>query len=134
MMNYYYLVSFCPPENVGELNKFSQKMRAKLAREAGLKMDAFTDLVAPELAGRIVAFQQATRKPDKEVIQELSGKLKEADNSPEQAAAYQAVMSKVATHPGRAKTGQPAAPAKRLRLLHPPLPVWLLHADVRTGF
>lgn len=103
MINYYYLVSFCPPEYVGELKKASRTMREKLAREAGLKMDAFTDLVVPGLARRIVAFQQATRKPEEEVIRELAGMLKGADASPEQAAACQAVMSRVAAHPGRAK-------------------------------
>jgi len=103
MLNYYYLVFFCPAEYIGELEKASQKMRANLAKEAGLKLDDFNDQVAPELARRIVAFQQATRKPDEEIIKELAVRLREADNSPEQAIAFQQSMKTIASHPARAK-------------------------------
>lgn len=111
MLNYTYLLFFCPAEYAGELEKASRKMRAGLAREAGLEMDAFDDLMAPELARRIVAFQQATRKPNEEAVKELAGRLRGAGSSPEQTASFQAAMSIVASHPARAK------PANRLHRL-----------------
>jgi hypothetical protein len=103
IINYYYLVSFCPPQHVGDLKKASRRMWGKLVKDAGLKSGAFADLVAPEVARRIVAFQQATRKPEQTAIQELTGLLKGADRNPEGAAAFQAAMGRVASHPGRAK-------------------------------
>jgi hypothetical protein len=103
MINYYYLVSFCPPGHLGELKKTGQKLRGKLATEAGVKAKAFSDLAVPEVARRIVTFQQATRKPEAEAIEDLAGALKAAEGKPEGAAAFQAAMRKVAAHPGRAR-------------------------------
>lgn len=108
MLNYYYMVSFCPPEYVGEIEKASQKMRTGFALEAGMELNAFNNLIAPELARRIVAFQEATRKPNEDAVKELTEVLIEADSSPDQAIAFQKCMRKMAAHPARAK------PANRL--------------------
>ena len=104
MISYCYLVAFCPPAHIGALKKASQKNRTALAKLAGLKMADFVKAVAPEVAYRICAFQQATREPDKETVEKLSQALTIADTKPEQAAEYQALMKAVAIHPGRAKT------------------------------
>ena len=103
MICYYYLVSFCPPENVSDLKKASKKLRSEAAKTAGLKMKEFTDTVVPEVAFRMVAYQQATREPDKEYVTKLTKAMKVADSKPEKAEAYQALMGEIATHPGRAK-------------------------------
>ena len=52
---------------------------------------------------RIVAFHQATRKPEKTVVQELTKLMKGADTNPKKTAAYQVKMREIAAHPGRAK-------------------------------
>ena len=103
MISYYYLVSFCPPEYVSDLKKTSKKLRSRLAKDADLKMKEFTDGVIPEVAFRMVAYQQATREPDKEFVEKLAKAMKTADSKPEKAEAYQALMTEIAQHPGRAK-------------------------------
>ncbi len=103
MISYYYLVAFCPPSHIKQLKKASQKTRRALAKADGLKVKEMTDLVIPEVAHRMAAFQQATREPDQETIDQLIKVLKSADTNPEKAAAYQKVMAGIAIHPGRAK-------------------------------
>ncbi len=103
MICYYYLVSFCPPEYVSDLKKASRKLRTGAAKSAGLKMKAFTDAVVQEVAFRMIAFQQATREPDKETVEHLAKAMKAADTKPQKAEAYQALMAENAGHAGRAK-------------------------------
>jgi hypothetical protein len=103
MISYYYLVAFCPPAHINALKKASQKLRSAAAKQAGLKMADFVKAVAPEVAFRICAFQQATRLPDEETIKKLTQAIISADSDPEKAAAYQALMKTVAAHRGRAK-------------------------------
>jgi len=103
MISYYYLVAFCPPAHIKELEKASQKNRTALAKLAGLKMVDFLQAAAPEVAFRICAFQQATREPDKETVEKLKNALLKADTGPEKAAEYQALLREVAAHRGRAK-------------------------------
>lgn len=103
MISYYYLVAFCPPAHIKELKKASRKTRTDAAKADGLKVKEMTDLVIPEAARRIAAFQGATREPDQETVDQLVKVLKSADSNPEKTAAYQAVMKAIAIHPGRAK-------------------------------
>ena len=76
MVCFYYLVSFWAPEYIGDLKKASRKMRTKLARETGLKMKEFIDLVVPEVARRIVAFHLATQEPEEAALGVLTGVMK----------------------------------------------------------
>jgi hypothetical protein len=103
MIGYYYLVSFCPPEYVSDLKKASKGLRTGLAKAAGLKMKDFTAAAVPEVAWRVVAYQQATREPEEGVVKELTKDMKGADSNPNKAAAFQETMKEVAEHPGRAK-------------------------------
>lgn len=103
MISYYYLVAFCPPVHIGQLVKASEPQRKDLAQQAGLKMADFVKAVAPEVAYRMCAFQQATREPDKETVEKLTKAILDADTQPEKAAEYQALMRQVAAHRGRAK-------------------------------
>ncbi len=105
MLSYYYLVAFCPPAHVRDLKKASQKMRSALSKAAGLKMAEFVKAVAPEVAQRMAAFQQATREPDKDTVGKLTKAVIKADTKPEKAADYQNLMKAIAIHPGRAKMG-----------------------------
>ena len=106
MVCYYYLVSFWTPEYIGELKKASRKMRSKLAKETGLPMKEFIDLVVPEVASRVMAFHSAAPVPEEEAVKELTRVMKGADNNPKKAAAFQAAMRVVAAHPGRAKVNK----------------------------
>jgi hypothetical protein len=108
MICYYYLVFSCPPGYVSALKETSLKMRTRLAGMAGCTPDELSELVVPEAARRMAAFQQATREPQTEVVEALTRYLKSADNSPEEASAYQRIMYQIVVHPGRAK------PANRL--------------------
>ena len=103
MICYYYLVAFCPPEHIDELKKAGKKLRSEAARTAGMKMKEFVEAVIPEVAYRIVAYQQATREPDKEIVDRLVKSMKLADTKPEKARAFQDQMVEIAGHPGRAK-------------------------------
>ena len=103
MINYYYLVAFCPPEHVKQLESMSKDMRSTLAKEAGLKMKAFTAASAAEAAFRVVAYHQATREPEKETVEALAGKMVTAGSSPDAAGAYQGLVVEIAGHPGRTK-------------------------------
>jgi hypothetical protein len=108
MVSYYYLVFFCPPEYIRTLEKSSRVMRTRLAEDAGTTLDEFTNLVVPEVALRVVAFQHATRLPEDKAIQELAKVMRNADGSREMASAYQEVMKDITSNLGRAK------PANRL--------------------
>ena len=95
MISYYYLVAFCPPAHIDALKKASQKSRSSYAKLAGLKLADFVKAAAPEIAYRICAFQQATREPDKEIVDKLAKAIQAADSKPEKAAEYQKLMREV---------------------------------------
>jgi len=103
MISYFYLVAYGPPEHIGQLESTSKPMRTALAKGEGLRAKAFRTAAAGEAAFRIVAYHQATREPEKAVVENLAGKMQAADSSPQAAAAYQALMEQVARLPGRAK-------------------------------
>jgi len=103
MIAYYYLVAFCPPAHISELVKASEPLRKQLTKLAGLKAADLGKAVAPKVAYRMCAFQQATREPDKETVDKLTQAILSADSKPEKAAEYQALMREVAAHRGRAK-------------------------------
>lgn len=103
MIGYYYLAAFCPPNHISSLKKASQKSRSAYAKLTGLKMADFVKAAAPEIAYRVCAFQQATREPEKEIVEKLTKAIIAADTNPEKAAEYQQLMREVAAHRGRAK-------------------------------
>jgi hypothetical protein len=102
-ISYYYLLTFCPPEFIGDLKEASEPMLKSLAEQAGMVMENFTSTAIPEAARHIVAFHQVTREPDEETVEALIGKTFQADRNPENASAFQTLMSEIAEHPGRAK-------------------------------
>ena len=99
LINYFYLLSFCPPDYVSELKKASQPVRKRY----GLDKEAVLEPAISEAAMRIVAFQQATRQPESFAVQELAEVMKEADQSTEKLDVFQQTMREIALHPGRAK-------------------------------
>lgn len=103
MISYYYLVAFCPPEQIEALDQASLKLRTRLAKEAGVPVEELSALVAPEVARRMVAFQGATRKPEKDAVEALTQRMMQAERGPLEASQYQEVLGQIAAHPGRAK-------------------------------
>ena len=79
-ISYYYLVTFCPPNFIGDLKKAGEPMRKSLADQAGMEMEDFTSTAVPEVAWRIVAFHQATREPDEDQIEVAIASLHAALN------------------------------------------------------
>jgi hypothetical protein len=120
MICYYYLVSFWSPEFIGELKKTGQKWRKKYAKDAGLKISEFSEKVIPEVAKRMIAFHQATKKPDGDSIQTLTKVLKKADCSQKGAEGFQQVMREVAAHRERAKVGSRLHSQKGCRICFAP--------------
>lgn len=102
-ISYFYLVNYCPPTQVGALIRASVALRDSLAAGAGMGVDEYFESVAPEIGWRVAAFHQATREPEKEVVDSLTQAVAQADTSPEGAAAFQKAMAELAAHPGRAK-------------------------------
>jgi len=103
MISYYYLVYYCPPVYIDHLKTASLKMRSRLAQVQGCTPEALPELVAPEIASRITAFQQATREPEAETVKALTEKVITADRDADGTAAFQALMNLVVIHPGRSK-------------------------------
>jgi hypothetical protein len=99
LINYFYLLSFCPPEYIDDLKKASHPMR----RRFGLDKAAVLEPAIPEAAMRIVAFQQATRQPEDFAVEELAEVMIEADQDTKKLAAFQQTLREIAMHPGRAK-------------------------------
>jgi len=88
---YLHLLSFAPPERVGELSSLRENFGKDWPR-------------AVEAASRlIVAFQQASRDPESRLAAELARAALGADSSPESCRAFQARMDALAQLPGRAK-------------------------------
>ena len=113
MISYYYLVAFCPPAHISALKKASQKTGAALAKLAGLKMADFVKAVAPEVAYRICAFQEATREPDKETVE----KLAKPSSKPIPSQKRRQIPGSDARScrpPGAGQKEQPPAPPERL--------------------
>jgi hypothetical protein len=100
---YYYLLAYCPPENVKEFKKGLQPLRREVAKGAGMKMKDFFAAVPAEVSRHIVAFHQNTHDPDQEWVDALAKKMKGADGSPTKVAAYQEMMGLVARLPQRAR-------------------------------
>jgi len=103
MINYYLLLAFCPPHLVDAVSSACWQEHTLLAERAGMNLKAFIRQVVPEVSMHIVAFQQATRKPEEEVVRNFAERLMAADQNPEGAAAFQTAFSEVTSHPGRAK-------------------------------
>ena len=99
LINYFYLLSFCPAEYVEDLKTASLPMR----RQYGLDKAVVLEPAIPEVAMRIVAFQQATRLPEDFAVEELAEVMMEADQSMKKLAAFQQTLREIAMHPGRAK-------------------------------
>jgi hypothetical protein len=102
-ITYFYLMSFCPPEHMQDFHEIGAPLRQGLAEKAGLSEEEFLAQVTPEACHRMLAFHQDTREPDKETEARLTALAMEAHKGPEEAAAYQEEMAKMAEMPERAK-------------------------------
>lgn len=101
-ISYFYLLSYCPPENIGELEESLSPLRKQIAEYSGLKETQFFEEAIPEVCKRIVAFHEDTREPSRGWIDLLAKTADKAHKSPQDAFAFQDAMSKVARLPQRA--------------------------------
>jgi hypothetical protein len=102
-ITYFYLLAYCPPEKVAEFKQSTASMLKGLAGQAGLKEKAFLAQALPEACLHIVAFHQATREPDRELVDALVKAARTADKNSETLAAFKELMARIAALPGRAK-------------------------------
>jgi hypothetical protein len=100
---YFHLLSYCPPGKLADFKSSTVLMLKELAAQAGLKEKAYLAQALPEACLRIVAFHQATREPDPELVETLVGAARTADKNPETLTAFKAEMNRIAALPGRAK-------------------------------
>lgn len=100
---YFHLLSFCPADKLADFKRTTAPMLKDLAGKAGLEEKAYLAQALPEVCQRIVAFHQATREPDPELVKALVEAARTADKNPKSLAAYQEHMSRIAAMPGRAK-------------------------------
>ncbi|MBN2387078.1 MAG: hypothetical protein JXB85_08660 [Anaerolineales bacterium] len=95
-ITYHYLLSYSPAEQIDTFKKSTAALRKGLAEKAGMQEAAFFKAVIPEVAQRIAAFHHDSREPDPQWVEALVETAGPAGQAPEKAAAFQAVMSKVA--------------------------------------
>lgn len=98
-----YLLSFCPPDQLANFKSSRAPILKELAAQAGLKEKAFLAQALPEACTRILAFHQATREPDKKLVDALAIAAQNADKNQEALDAFKTQMAQVASLPGRAK-------------------------------
>ncbi|MBI9051139.1 MAG: hypothetical protein JEZ00_17080 [Anaerolineaceae bacterium] len=99
---YYYLLSYCLPERIGELYTNLADYRKQLAASSGMNEDMFFAAVIPEVCKRIVAFHKDSREPDHEEVGALINAMTKAQESPQDAQVFQEQMNIVAGLPQRA--------------------------------
>jgi hypothetical protein len=101
-ISYYYLLSYCPPDQVTEFSDVTAPLRKSLADSAGMTEAAFFKAVLPEVCRRIVAYHEGTREPGKERVDALLKSAAKAEKNPENAMRFQEAMAQVARLPQRA--------------------------------
>jgi hypothetical protein len=102
-ITYYYLLSFCPPERIGDFQSAAGAIRKSLAASAGMQEADFFSAVIPEVSRRIVAFHQDTREPDKAMVAALVKAAQAAEKDAANLAGFQTQMALIASLPGRVK-------------------------------
>ncbi len=100
---YYYLLAYCPPENVGELREIAQPLRADAAALAKMDVDQFFEKAAPEVSRHILAFHQNSRQPATDWVEKLNSRITDAEKSPGKAMSFQMMLGLVSRLPQRAK-------------------------------
>ena len=102
-ISYLYLLSFCPPKLLADFKRNSTKLLEELTRQGELKEKEYLTQALPEACLRIVAFHQATREPDTELVEALTESARYAGKNPKTLATFQTQMNRIAVLPGRAK-------------------------------
>ncbi len=88
---YLHLLSFTPPDKVADL----RSLRSSFVEDWPQAVEAAARLM--------VAFHQASRNPEGELVAELARAALSADSSPEACRSFQDQVNKLSQHPGRAK-------------------------------
>lgn len=102
-ISYLYLLAFCPPDKLADFKANTKAMRKDIAEQAGVKETALSEKAWPEACHYIVAFHQATREPDEEMVEGLTKAAQAAEKNEKNLRAFKDKMNEVVTQPGRAK-------------------------------
>ncbi len=89
-------LSFAPPERVAEMRLAGDRLREQMGKEIWPQ-------AVWEASSLTVAFQQASRNPEKNLIEGLAGAALTADSSPEACRTFEEELDKLAALPGRAR-------------------------------
>lgn len=89
-------LSFAPPEQVAEMRIAGDRLREQIG-------DEIWPQAVFEAARLMVAFQQASRDPEKNLVEELARAALNADSSPQACRAFGEELDKLAMLPGRAR-------------------------------
>jgi len=100
---YFFVLSYIPPDSLGEFIYRTTPKRQELATSAGMEAVEYFRAVTPEICRRMVAFHQASRNPDAGLVESLVKKALVLDENPAALAAYQEEVERLAVLPGRAK-------------------------------
>ncbi len=100
---YLYLLAFCPPDKLIDFKANTKTMRKDIADQAGIKETALAAQIWTEACQYIVAFHQATREPEVELVEALAKAAQAADKNDKNLRAFKGRMQQVVTQPGRAK-------------------------------
>jgi hypothetical protein len=101
---YFYMLSFCPPDQLKNFKQVSSTLRKSIADQAGMPQIRFFPEAVPLICWRIVAFNQASREPDQDLVKGLTESAVNAARNQKALIAFQERMLAVATLPGRART------------------------------
>jgi hypothetical protein len=94
-ISYYYLLSFCPPEQLEKFKKCTAKFLKSLLHESKIGQEEFFSQVIPQVFHRIVGFHEDSRDPNNEIVEALSEPASKALESKEYLQSFQAEMIKV---------------------------------------
>lgn len=101
-ITYFYLLSFCPPTDLGAFKEHVKPWKRQIAKAAGMSEAKFFKVAIPEVCSRIVAFHEDSREPSQYWVEALIKKAGKADENPQGAYDFQEELSKVARLPQRA--------------------------------
>ena len=100
-LNYFYLLSFCPPEKKEEFNQAASGLVGRMFSGSGEDRPGHLETLCYEAAARILSFHTASRYPDEEAVQALAERMMHANDSAEALIEFQDAMDQTALLPGR---------------------------------
>lgn len=102
-ITYLYLLSFLPPNRIDDFKQYIAPIYKKPVHPADLKKKVPLEKALPDACFRIVAFQQAKREPDLELVNALLKTALKAEKDEKSLEAFKEQIDFLSDFPGRAK-------------------------------